>query len=222
MADKPETKTATFESLQLLPGQPLQLEIDGYTTERDRSILVGYRPGKSVIVTTPLAHGHPISVKLDTNLNVRLFANKINGACAFRTHVIHVSVSPFPHLHLAMPNQLFLGEVRKAVRAKVSVHATLVYQGERNNSEIIDLSTDGGRLRARVQAIDPGEVITLITKLNLGSVEKVMRLQGIVRSFVLDGDKGTSTIGLQWQKLEENDAIALQAYVLTRLHDNPH
>ncbi|MEX2320065.1 MAG: PilZ domain-containing protein, partial [Saccharospirillum sp.] len=136
--------------------------------------------------------------------------------------VIHVSVAPFPHLHLAMPNQLFLGEVRKAVRAKVSVHATLVYQGERNSAEIIDLSTGGGRLRARVQAIDAGEIITLITKLDLGTVEKVVRLQGVVRSFVLDSEKGTSTIGLQWQKLEENDAIALQAYVLMRLHDNPH
>ena len=215
-------KNPTFESLQLMPGQPLQLELDGYTNDRDRSILVGYRPGKSIIVTTPVVNGHPITVKLETGVNVRLFANKINGACAFRTQIIHVSMAPFPHLHLAMPTQLFLGEVRKAVRAKVNIQATLVFEGERSNAEIIDLSTDGGRVRTRAQAFEAGEQISVITKLNLGSVEKVMRLQAIIRSFVLDEDRGTCTIGLQWHKLDENDTIALQAYVLSRLHTSPH
>lgn len=218
MADK----NTTFESLQLLPGQPLQLEIDGYTNDRDRSTLVGYRHGKSIIITTPLVNGHPITVKLETGLNVRLFANKINGACAFRTRVIHVSISPFPHLHLAMPDQLFIGEVRNAIRAKVSVHATLVFEGERSSAEIIDLSTDGGRMRTRAQAIEPGETLSVITKLNLGTFDKVIRLQGVVRSFVLDEQRGTCTLGLQWQNVSENDAIALQAYVLTRLHSHPH
>lgn len=215
-------KNPSFESLKLLPGQPMQLELDGYTDERDRCTLVGYRPGKSIIVTTPIVNGHPITVKLDTGVNVRLFANKINGACAFRTHVIHVSVAPFPHLHLAMPDQLFLGEVRKAVRAKVSIHATLVFEGERSSAEIIDLSTDGGRVKTRAQAFEVGEHLTVVTKLNLGAVEKVIRLQAIVRSFVLDDKNGTCNIGLQWRGLEENDAIALQAYVLNQLHTNPH
>jgi len=212
----------TFESLKLLPGQPLQLELDGYTNDRDRSTLVGYRLGKSIIVTTPIVNSHPITVKLDTGVNVRLFANKINGACAFRSHIIHVSVAPFPHLHLAMPSQLFLGEVRKAVRAKVSVHATLVFEGERSSGEIVDLSTDGGRVRTRAQAFEIGEHLSVVTKLNLGAVEKVMRLQAIVRSFVLDEKSGTCNIGLQWRGLDENDAIALQAYVLGQLHTNPY
>lgn len=215
-------KNTTFESLQLLPGQPLQLEIDGYSNDRDRSVLVGYRKGKSIIITTPLVNGHPITVKLDTGLNVRLFANKINGACAFRSHIIHVSVAPFPHLHLAMPDQLFIGEVRNSIRAKVSVHATLVFEGERSSAEIIDLSTDGGRIRTRAQAIDPGETLSVITKLKLGAFDKVIRLQAIVRSFVLDEQRGTCTLGLQWQEITENDSIALQAYVLARLHQDPH
>lgn len=217
MAENP-----SFDSLQLLPGQPLQLEIEGYTNERDRSVLVGYRPGKSIIVTTPVVHGHPITLKLETAINVRLFANKINGACAFKTHVIHVSISPFPHLHLAMPNKLYLGEVRKFLRARVNIHATLVFEGERSSGEIIDLSIAGGRLRTRAQAFENGEKVSVITKLDLGVTEKVMRLQGIVRSFVLDDQRGTCTLGLQWLKPEDSDIIALQAFVLSKMHDNPY
>lgn len=212
----------TFESLQLLPGQPMQLEIDGFIRERDRATLIGYRPGKSIIITTPTVRDHPISIKLETGLNVRFFANRVNGACAFRSQVIHVSTLPFPHLHLAMPDELFVGEVRKAVRARVAIGATLVFEGERSSAELVDLSTDGGRLRTRAQAIEAGDELSVITKLKLGPIEKVVRLLGVARSVVLDDDRGTITIGLQWRDVDENEAIALQAYVQSRLNDNPH
>ena len=46
-----EEKSPRFEDLRLLPGQPLQLDFDGYSTERDKSILLGFRSGHSLMVT---------------------------------------------------------------------------------------------------------------------------------------------------------------------------
>ena len=70
-----EKKEVRFEDLRLLPGQALQLEIEGYTNDRDRSVLVGYRAGNGLIVTTPVINGAPMSLRLGTPLNVRLFVS---------------------------------------------------------------------------------------------------------------------------------------------------
>ena len=73
-----EEKSPRFEDLRLLPGQPLQLDFDGYSTERDKSILLGFRSGHSLMVTTPLVNGMPAPLKPGDGLAVRLFATHMN------------------------------------------------------------------------------------------------------------------------------------------------
>ena len=147
-----EKKEVRFEDLRLLPGQALQLEIEGYTNDRDRSVLVGYRAGQGLIVTTPLVNGTPMSLKLGTPLNVRLFATQMNCACAFHTEVVHIARAPYPHMHLAQPTSLVLGEVRASVRARVNLIASLHYGQDlqqKTSARIRDLSLGGARVLPR-------------------------------------------------------------------------
>ncbi|WP_225675921.1 hypothetical protein [Thalassolituus marinus] len=58
-----EPRQTRFEDLKLLPGQPLQLDFEGYSSDRDRSLLVGYRAGQGIIVTTPIVNGSPLGAE---------------------------------------------------------------------------------------------------------------------------------------------------------------
>ena len=58
-------------------------------------MLLGYRPHHSIIVTTPIINGSPMTLKLGMKLAVRLFAQQVNSACAFRSEILHVSRAPY-------------------------------------------------------------------------------------------------------------------------------
>lgn len=216
-----ELSSTTFESLKLLPGQALSLEFEGYDGQRDKSQLVGYRAGRSIIITTPTKNGVAISFKPKTKLKVRLFVNQINGACGFETEVQHVSVIPFPHLHLAVPKELFIGEVRKAMRAKVHIICSVLLRKENAkkavSAVIDDLSDHGARLHSKNLQLEDADEIDLVFKVNIGSIEKMVSVTAVIRSITADPDKG-HYYGLQFLEVSEQDTIAMHAYVLSEIH----
>jgi len=212
----------TFESLKLLPGQVLQLEFDGYDSQRDRSTLVGYMRGRSILVSTPTKQNVPMSMKPKTKVKVRLFVNQINGACAFESVVQHVSVLPFPHLHLSMPDHLFIGEVRKSIRAPVHIVAStmITRDGKHLNTTAVidDLSTNGARIYCEDLHTKNGSELDLVFKIAISNVERILHIKAIVRSSQFNEAKERFIYGLQFSSVEEDDFIAMHAFVLTRIH----
>jgi c-di-GMP-binding flagellar brake protein YcgR len=212
----------TFDSLKLLPGQPLQLEFEGYDSNRDRSTLVGYQKGRGVMIATPTKQGVAMSVKPKTKLKVRLFVNQINGACAFESEVLHVSVIPFPHLHITWPAKLFIGEVRKSIRATVHVIASVMVKTEDTkktmSSVIDDLSTNGARIHGPDLGVKESNEIDLVFKVEVSGVERILHVKSIVRSVQFNEAKNAHFYGLQFVDVAEADTITLHAYVLTQLH----
>jgi c-di-GMP-binding flagellar brake protein YcgR len=221
MTDNNET---TFDSLKLLPGQVLQLEFEGYDSNRDRSSLVGHHRGRNIIISTPTKQGVPMSVKPKTKVKVRLFVNQINGACAFESNIVHVSVIPFPHLHLSWPEKLFIGEVRKSIRATVHiVSSVMVVQDGRKKtltSVIDDLSTNGARIHGHDLGVEENAEIDVVFKIEVSGVERILHIKSIVRSAQFNEAKGMHIYGLQFVEVAEADIITLHAYVLTQLHTN--
>lgn len=214
-----EQKQNRFEDLRLLPGQPLQLDFEGYTSDRDRSSLIGYRPGQGIIVTTPLVNGTPMVLKLGTPLAVRLFATQMNCACAFRTAITHISRAPYPHLHLAMPTELVLGEVRSSVRAKVALICSVYYGDglqQKSSAKIRDLSLGGARLQAKTLPVTAGDEVRLTAQLSVSGIERIVTLEGVVRSVTNDND-GTQ-VGLQFNSINDSDRITLHAFVLSNIY----
>lgn len=217
-----ENRDITFESLKLIPGQPLQLEFEGYDENRDRSSLVGYQRGRSVLVATPTKQGVAMSIKPKTAVKVRLFVNQINGACAFQTTVQHVSVLPFPHLHLSWPETLVVGEVRKSIRAKVHLicSAMLTIEGRRKTLSAVvdDLSTNGARIHSQKLDVSEGDEMDLVFKITVSGVERILHLKSVIRTRQYHEGKDIWFYGLQFMDVDEADTITLHAFVLTQLH----
>lgn len=212
-------KPKRFEELKLLPGQAIQLEFDGYSDERDRSSLVGYMAGRSIIVSTPMKNGSPLPLKNGMPLAVRFFAAQWNSACAFKTEVIHVSRIPFAHIHLAMPNELVLGEVRSSVRAKVSLICSVLYGTEQQHkvsARITDLSLGGARIVARQLPVVEGDNLTITAQVSVSGVDRIIKVSAIVRS--VNTEETQVAVGVQFQEMSDSDRITLHAYVLTNLN----
>lgn len=212
-----EGSNAKFMDLKLSPGQLFQLQFEGYTNEREKSVLVGYRKNASVIVTIPVG----MSIKVGEKINVRFFYGRKSSACAFQTEVISTSKVPFAHMHLKMPEDVLVGEVRQNVRADVEVVSrvdfTLGGEEKQTTAKIVDLSLNGARVIGRMFEFDVGQEINLVFKINVTEIEYEVTVQATVRS-MSDIDKGKS-VGLQFHDLPANDKIALQAFVLTHIND---
>ncbi len=216
-----EDNKVDFLDLKLAPGQVFQLEFEGYTATRDRAVLIGYRRNGSVIVSTPIVNGVPSNVKSGEKLNVRFFAGKQSSACAFQTEVIAVSKSPYPHLHLKIPEGVITGEVRGSVRADVEVICSIIYslEGEAKNTsgKIVDLSMHGARMIGRTFGFENEQEILVVFKILVSEIEYELSLRSMVRSLNEMGN-GMSA-GLQFIDVPAHDKIALQAFVLSKVHD---
>jgi c-di-GMP-binding flagellar brake protein YcgR len=214
-----EEPTPRFEDLRLLPGQPLQLEFDGYGAPRDKSMLIGYRAGHSLIVSTPLNSGLASLLKQGVGLAVRLFANQTNCACAFRTEVLHIARAPYPHLYLAMPQHLKLGEVRSSVRAKVALISAVHYAegfSQKTAAMVKDISLGGCRIHSRNLPLAVGDVIKLTAQICISGIERIVSLDAHVRSRQ-DDDDGV-VAGVQFADMSDLDRITLHAFVLSNIH----
>lgn len=211
------TESKDFEELRLLPGQKMQVSIDSYTEVRDDCSYIGMRASKSILVTTPVVNGAPLSIKVGTGAAVRFFANNVNSVCAFHSHVIHVTQAIFPHLHLALPTDLQLGEVRKAVRAKVNLPCTGVSdKSDKHEPGLIDdLSVNGARYRCKGLRAESGDTIRLVTRLEILGMKRIVELDAIVRS--VNRVKQIYAYGLQFTDLKNDDKIALHAFVMSNL-----
>ncbi len=216
-----ENQGLEFSDLRLLPGQVLQLEFDSKWLRRERSVLVGYSYGRSIIVTSPATKGVSVSVPLGINVNVRLFSSSLNGACAFRCTTIYATTRPFPHLHLSMPDQMEMGEIRKSIRASVELIAAV--SSESNNdstaSIIHDLSTDGARIGSTQLRVQVGEKIVVSWKCTVAGIDRLLSIPGTVRT-VSEGENETF-FGIEFDDVDEVDRVMLHAFVLSSLHKPP-
>jgi len=212
-----DDNSVDFMDLKLSPGQLLQLQFEGYTDEREKSILVGYRRNASILVTMPIGLG----IKVGEKINVRFFYGRKSSACAFQTEVIGITKAPFAHMHLKMPEKVMMGEVRQNVRADVEVVSRVDFkldgEDKTTTAKIVDLSLNGARILGRTFDFEVGSEILLVFKINVTEIEYEVSVQATVRS-KQEIEKGLA-VGLQFHDLPANDKIALQAFVLTHVND---
>jgi len=216
-----EGRNIEFMDLKLIPGQVLQLEFEGYTSDRDRSVLIGYRRGASLLVTTPIINGVQASVKSGEKVNVRFFAGRMSCACAFQTEVLSVSKAPYPHIHLKIPEEVITGEVRGSVRADVEVVSKIDYfiksEPKNTTAKIVDLSMDGARMIGRSFDFENGLDLLLTFQIDITGLEHELTIKSRVRS--LQEIENGMAVGLQFEDVPTQDKIALQAFVLSKVHD---
>lgn len=211
----------SFDDLNLLPGQRIQLEIEDYAKNRLQSSYVGFCQNQSLLVTTPIQGGGPITSTAGTAVTVRLFNDTLNGAAAFRSEVLQVSTTPFPHLYLRIPEEVVLGEVRKAMRARTDLNATLVPEGNKAfKAYLADISTCGAKIELPEQSlsIEAGQSVKLSTTITLNDISSDLSLVGTIKN--KSENAGNTSIGIEFGKVDDTQNLILYGYTLDKLFKN--
>lgn len=220
---QPSVSLSTLDQLQLHIGDRLQLEmaVDGERSQHF-TLLIGYVPGHSVMVRTPMVQNLPVPVREGEPVTVRSFSGR--HAASFATAVLKVSRAPFPYLHLAYPQSVKQALIRGALRVRVNLSGTAL-NPEFTGSDlpaavtIADLSVSGalleaesmlGEARSKVElafkfTVQPNNYeVRLLTNAEIQSVKKARRGGGTEEVFVH---------GVRFARLHTTETLLLQSYI---------
>ena len=221
--DQSKISTCSFESAQLHVGERLQLELVAdklhnhyYTT------LIGFVPGHSVLIRTPLVQNLPIPVPEGADVLVRAFSGR--HAFTLESRIDRVCRSPYPYMHLAYPGQVRQTLIRGALRVRVALPGTVSLSNEKVDEPpraviLSDLSVSGAQLETDLSlgesggkfglafkfVVQPNNYeVKLATSAQIQSVRKIRKGKGPEELF---------SHGVRFNKLHATEGLLLQSYI---------
>jgi len=210
------------KDMQLNVGEMLQLVFAADDSQRKHATkVIGYLPGKSLLVTTPRIDGKVMMVREGQPVVVRMLSG--NSVYAFNTQILATSLKPYAYLHLTYPAEIECIVVRKSLRvsADLETNVTRVTVDDPKGSVvakgvIVDVSTSGAMLLADTQLGQVGDILTLTLRIPVAGVQKYLKLSAMIRSLRMNNDGG-HLHGVEFQLLEEMDNIFLHGFVYEQL-----
>jgi len=221
--DRSKISNCSFEATQLQVGERLQLEFVGDSSRSHYyTTLIGFVPGHSVLVRTPLVQNLPIPVPEGANVVVRAFAGR--HAFTLESRIDRVCRSPYPYIHLAYPAQVQQTQIRGALRVRIALPGTAASSTDQADAApravvLSDLSVSGAQLEADLSLGEPSEKfglafkfvvqpnnyeVKLATSAQVQSVRKIKKGKGPEELF---------SHGVRFNKLHATEALLLQSYI---------
>ncbi|HEY9198080.1 MAG TPA: flagellar brake protein [Gammaproteobacteria bacterium] len=214
------------DNLQLNIGDIVQLQFSADESQRKHPTrVIGYLPGKSLLVTTPRIDGKVMLVREGQPVVVRMLSR--NSVYAFNTQILATSLRPYAYLHLTYPQEIEKIVVRKAMRvaSNLETNITCVSADDpaanvQTKGSIRDLSTAGALLIADHCLGEPGDLLVLTLRIPVAGTQKYLKLSALIRSrrdLPPEDGKVNWQHGVEFQLLEEMDSILLHGFVYEQL-----
>ena len=213
-----------FTEIKLTNGERIQLQ-DPSNKNNDRIFvkLIGYREGKSILVTMPRSDGELLRVVKGQVFIVRLFS--VQTVYAFNVTVLEGKVSPYAYMHLSYPEKVESVVVRNAQRVNVGLIVSVQHSdpdkvtGESVSAKLTDISTGGAKLSTLEAIGELSEDISMSAKLTVGGVEQYLQILATIRRVDIEEEEGKQmfTYGLEFRFVEENDRLVLHGFVYEQL-----
>ena len=211
------------DKLQLPVGTTIQLEQEDLEHPIRFSVkLLGYYPGKGLIVTNTEHNGRTVLLTDDTRLVCRALQGSI--VQGFRAKVVQTSMMPYPHLHLSYPDDVEVTVVRDARRIITKQPALARNSKSGSNKKIeamiVDLSASGAKIATRSPIAQKEDVIELKMILEVADSDETLNLIGVVKNVDFkEGDKEKKRLplhyyGLMFQGVNRFQKLVLHAYVM--------
>lgn len=210
------------KDMQLNVGEMLQLVFAADDQQRKHATkVIGYLPGKSLIVTTPRIDGNLMLVREGQPVVVRILSG--NSVYAFNTQVLATCLKPFAYIHLTYPAEIESIVVRKSLRVSTELETSVTrvaVEDPKGNvtaqGMIIDISTSGAMLLADTPLGQAGDLLTMTLRIPVAGVLKYLKISSMIRTVRVNND-GKYLHGVEFQLLEEMDNILLHGFVYEQL-----
>jgi c-di-GMP-binding flagellar brake protein YcgR len=203
-------------------GDILQLQFvpPGDNQDRFSATLIGFLPNQSLVITTPRKSGKPIIVREGQRFTVRMLQG--SNIFGFVSRVLQTSSKPYPHLHLAYPEEVESAVVRNAPRVSTELRATLIRSSGTNKEEqypviISDISSTGARVIDRNKLGEVGSVIQISQTLAVCGGEDILKVLAVIRNIreISDASGNPRFIhGVEFRGLNRFQQLVLCSYVL--------
>lgn len=210
----------------LLIGDVLQLQHAPPSENMDRYAvkLVGYLPGQSLVISTPRKQGKAILVREGQAFTVRLLQG--SNIFGFVAKVLAVFSKPYPHLHLAYPEDVESAVVRNAPRVPAKLSATVhnpkdkIDNPQGHQALVVDLSSTGARLIYQERLGEVGDLLQITVNLEVCGGSDRLQLFGAIRN-IRESDGIEEHLdfmhGIQFAGLNRFQQLLLCSFVLGQI-----
>jgi len=204
----------TFEVLKLHPGAALQIQsLEGGVNHSVK--FIGAIMGKSILVTLPAVNGKGIWVQAGHTYVIRGFTGKY--AYAFEANAILACAHPFAYIHFAYPRSVNSRTVRKSLRVKINLPATVTPRSGGNSVPVtmMDLSTTGSMVDSLAPVGEIGDVVKFAFFVAFEGIEASLNISAIIRSIQKPDAAESLRTGLEFEDVAHNDNLILRCFVHT-------
>ena len=209
-----------LDEMGLQIGSLLQIQMVDDDTKRYTVQLIGYQPDQGLIISAPKSSGSELSMILrdDQPLIIRIKSNK--NAAAFRSKIIEKRLTPYPHIHIAIPDEIESVSVQQAEMINLQQDITFINDDEDSRStqaELTGISLLEAIITHTERLADEGERATVTMSFAFAGKNNVIVLEGVISSISNDEETGFQTLILTYQDLDQSDKILLHAYIYERM-----
>ena len=223
--DKKDIKQCRFEDMALEVGQRVELQrAPPGVNPRLFSTLIGYAPGESLLVRTPVLNNLPVDLQEGDRLYLRLSSG--TRAFGFATKVERLCIVPFHYMHLAVPDEIQCVDIRRDRRFNVNILAEIKAAGQDwQPALMLDLAEGGSLIECAHAVGESGTAIELRFGLPAGHAEQevTLTLPGKVdKTETRNRDEGLRAYrhGIEFTGLAGNDALLLQNFLFRLMLDH--
>jgi c-di-GMP-binding flagellar brake protein YcgR len=212
------------QTLRILVGDSVQLQkVGAATSERYASTVIGFVPGKSLLVSAPTVNDKSVLIREGQQFAVRMLQGSYIQA--FVAKVLHNALAPYPYLHLSFPREVESIEVRNADRADTNIpvmtkNVKLPNEKENWKSAFFkDISSTGAKLESMSKIGEQDDELSIQLKLIICDQEEDLELHAAIKNMeepknVGADEWGVFVSGLQFVNPGRLEQVLIQNYVL--------
>lgn len=219
----------TFDDLKLLPGYPLQIQVQTTTgtSERYPCRFLGALPGRALMLSVPRVNGRLLRLRPGQKIVARMMV--ANGVGVFTCAVESQATEPYPLLHVEYPEEVGFKGIRQATRVEVDLPVIVLNQSSLNatemNGKLADVSISGARLELDEVLGEMGDKIQINARVEVAGMARDLTVEAVVRSRVERStqereQKVPVVYGVEFTDTDEDRRLLLAAYVFSRIADD--
>jgi hypothetical protein len=218
-----ESDTLTLKEMHLTIGALIGVRSQvGMGAPMHPSRIIGFAPNESLFVTPPLVDGKPMQLAVGENVEIVAIASQ--AVFRFVCTVDSVCQVPFHYLVLSKPGVVRRLRERKSVRVRASLPLRFGIDADGTGYESLGLvqsvSAMGMSFAAPWTVGEVGKRIRVAFTLRSKDLETSIETTAIIRNVQagsLPGDP--TTHGIEFEKLDQVEQMALKVYVFDRIDD---
>ena len=207
-----ELLETTLKTLRLRPGLFLQIQRVRDGARVHEAKFIAAIEGKGVMLTPSGMDSHKTEIIVGEEYLIQGFTGQTDFS--FTAPVLNVFKAPFAHALFAYPATVKAKQVRKSMRIKTALPATISPRGQDSpvTVSIVDLSADGAMISSPSFLGGVGSLFDLVFPIKFDDVNTNLNIVAKLRHRT-STDNGNGKIGLSFENLSREHKLLLSYFV---------